>query len=260
MAIKICFANQKGGVAKTTTSVSTARALAAKGKKVLVVDTDQQANATFGLGVTVDEGAPTLFQLFEQHVRGGRKADVASAIVHAKGVDVIPSSWELASIELSFNQLGKESMLAEILRQVDDVYDYILVDTPPNLGLAVLNALTAADWLVIPCTPTLWGNAGINELLKSVAMVTEYCQAHVAVAGVLITDAESRTNSARANMTLSEAIADGGDFRVFDVKIPHSVKVREAADSHTDIVSMDPGSKPAIAYEAFAEELERLVA
>lgn len=259
-ATTICFANQKGGVAKSTTCVSTARVLSGKGANVLVVDTDQQGNAASGLRVKRERDDAGLFELLRDLAEGDAVPDIHEAIVEAYGVDLLPASWKLAKAEVEFTQLGKERMLSKLLAQVSDEYDYILVDTPPNLGYCVLNALTASDWLVVPCTPTLWGNAAINELLKTVAVVREYSNPNLGIAGILITDAEMRTNSAQANRSLSEAIADSVDVPVFKTAIPHSVKVREALDACSDIITEGPSSKPAIAYKAFVDELAHLIA
>ena len=142
MGTVICFANQKGGVAKTTSCINTAAALASCGRNVLVIDMDPQTNATNGLGVIVEDGQPTIINLL-RNVAKGEQMDAADAITQADGVAVLPGSSALFTADSEFIQIGKEHMLREIVEGIRDDYDYVLIDTPPNLGWNVVNALTA---------------------------------------------------------------------------------------------------------------------
>ncbi len=259
MATTICFANQKGGVAKTTSCVNTAFALAEAGRRVLVVDMDPQTNATQGLGVQTSEGHPTVIDLLRALVKD-RPEDPAAAVVAAGPVDVLPGSVELFGSDSEFTDLGKEHMLSEVLAPLRASYDYVLIDTPPNLGWNVVNALTATDLVVIPSSPTYWSNEAIVKLQRTIATVRRYSNPRIEVAGVLVTDAEQRTTSAKANIGLVQRIADKCGIEAFDVVIPHAVAVRDSVDAGRPLLARSPLSKPATAYRMFAEEIERKVA
>lgn len=260
MGTVICFANQKGGVAKTTSCINTAAALASAGRSVLVIDMDPQTNATNGLGINVAEGQPTVIDLL-RGIAKGIPQDPEEAIVMVDGVAVMPGSPQLFTADTEFVQLGKEQMLREIVDAIRDGYDYILIDTPPNLGWNVINALTASDKVVIPSSPTFWSNEAILNLLNTIAAVRRYSQnPDLEVAGILITDAEVRTGSAKRNMDVADKIGEQCGIQPFETVIPHAVAVRESVDAGRVLIASNPLSKPAIAYKMFAEEIERKVA
>ena len=259
MGTVICFANQKGGVAKTTSCINTAAALASCGRNVLVIDMDPQTNATNGLGVIVEDGQPTIINLL-RNVAKGEQMDAADAITQADGVAVLPGSSALFTADSEFIQIGKEHMLREIVEGIRDDYDYVLIDTPPNLGWNVVNALTASDKVVIPSSPTFWSNEAILNLLDSISAVRRYANPSLEVAGILVTDAEVRTGSAKRNMDVADKIGEQCGIEPFETIIPHAVAVRESVDAGRVLVAASPLSKPAIAYKMFAEEIERKVA
>lgn len=246
----ICFANQKGGVAKSTSCINTGSALKKKGKRVLYVDMDPQADTTDGLGIDADSLEETIYDV----LKGTARAE--DVILSTDRGDVLAGSIEMSTADLDFNVLGKEHLLQKAISSVRENYDYVLVDTPPTLGFSTIASLSAADWLVVPCSPSKWSNKALTKLFESVSLVREYTKGcNLKIAGVLVTMTDSRTNNAKLNEELSEIIAESMRIEVFHTKIPYSVRVNESVNDSSDLLESSRLSKPAIAYSAFADEL-----
>ncbi len=247
---------QKGGVGKTTTTVNLAASLAANGRKVLVVDLDAQANLTEHLGITPEEVSPTIYDLFKDEI-DGLECDVTTAIYETdEQFHIIPAQPELSLVELSLiNALSRERVLAVILEPVVNYYDYILIDCNPSLGLLVINALTAADSVLIPVQTEFLAARGANMILSTIHRVKHRkLNPDLEVEGMLLTMADTRTVISR---DVIEALRQQmkSDVPIFDTIIKRSVKFAESAAAGQSVVTYSPRSRGAVAYRALAKEV-----
>jgi len=244
----ISVANQKGGVGKTTTTVNLATLLAKKGKKVLLIDTDPQGNATSGLGVTKELELSVYDILvgdatFEETVQ-------ETAI---KNLKVCPSNISLAGAEVELvSMMSRERRLQEKLEIVKDKYDYILIDCPPSLGLITLNAFTASDSVLIPVQCEYFALEGLGQLLNTVNLVKKHLNKNLEIEGALLTMYDARTNL--SNQVVKE-VKKYFEDKVYKTVIPRNVRLSEAPSYGMPISIYDPRSKGAKAYEKFAREL-----
>jgi chromosome partitioning protein len=245
----IACANQKGGVGKTTTVINLGSYLALAGERVLVVDLDPQGNATSGLGF--DRGSIER-SIYDGVVDGHEIADlvVPSPL---PGLDLVPSSIALAGAELELAPVdGRERRLARLLASIAARYDYILVDCPPALGLLTVNALTAADAVLIPLQCEYYALEGLTQLLATLNLIRDNLNPGLAVKGVVLTMYDGRTNLSAA--VAAEARRHLGG-RVFDTVVPRSVRLSEAPSHGLPISRYSPDSSGAVAYAALAAEL-----
>jgi len=241
----IAVANQKGGVAKTTTCVNLAAELAAAGNRVLVVDLDAQASATASVLGNVDNDK----SMYD--VMSG-PTPLAEVIAHsdAFGFDIAPSDILLSGIELQVAQLmGREKILARKMKEVD--YDIVFLDTPPSLGLLTVNALTAADSVLVTICPEYFSLKGIALLETTVQSVRDQLDSPVRIGGVLITRYQDRIVTREAE----KIIRDYFGPLVFTTIIPENIRLEEAHNAHQPISSYDAGSKGAQAYQAVVREI-----
>ena len=249
MALCWAVVNQKGGVGKTTTAVNLAAYVAQLGRRVLLVDTDPQGNATSGLGID----------------RRGVSADVYTLLVHKQSVaevrmatavpnlTLIPATMNLAGAEIEmFDKPDREFILKEALRGVDAEYDYIFVDSPPSLGLITVNTLTAADQVLIPLQCEYYALEGISQLLEIIERVKLGLNPDLTVGKVILTLFDGRTNL--ANQVMQEVKSYFGDA-VSPTVVPRNVRLSEAPSFGQPISTYDPRSKGALAYEQIAKEL-----
>ena len=247
----IACANQKGGVGKTTTVINLGSYLALAGEQVLVVDLDPQGNATSGLGF--DRGSIER-SIYDGFVDGIRLADLILA-APLPGLDLVPSALALAGAEVELAPVeGRERRLARLLSEIVSRYDYILVDCPPALGLLTVNALTAADTVLIPLQCEYYALEGLTQLLATLDLVRDHLNPGLAVKGVVLTMYDGRTNlsvdvAAEARRHLGE--------RVFETVVPRSVRLAEAPSHGLPISRYAPDSAGAMAYAALAAELRR---
>lgn len=258
MAKTIAICNQKGGVGKTTTTLNIGVGLARQGKRVLLVDADPQSDLTHSLGWDADEQEESLGRLMYNEI-GRYGVDVKSAILHHKeGVDLIPSNLDLSSMETQLvNAMSREKILSNLLATVKKEYDYILIDCMPSLGMLTVNALTAADSVIIPVQAQYLPAKGMTQLMKSINMVRYHTNGNLKIDGVVMTLVDYRTNLAR---DVIDAIRNnyGGHIRIFATQIPTAIKAAEASKVGASIYSYANDSKAAAAYFQLAREVMSL--
>ncbi len=245
----IAIANQKGGVGKTTTTVNLAASLGVLEKKVLLIDADPQANATSGLGIDVDAVEQGTYQLLEHTL----PVDQVIVETDSPNVDLIPAHIDLVAIEIELvDKDNREYMLKEALRDLGDRYDYVLIDCAPSLGLLTLNALTAADSVMIPIQCEYFALEGLGKLLNTVKSVQKIHNNDLDIEGMLLTMYDSRLRL--SNQVVEEVKKHFADM-VFDTIIQRNVRLSEAPSYGESIIKYDASSKGASNYLNLANEI-----
>ena len=240
--------NQKGGVGKTTTNINLGACLARKGKRVLLVDIDPQGNTTSGLGLVKRELRDTLYEALTME-----EYDVHKAVYHTetKNLDIIPASVDLSGAEVELIQIfGREILLRNVLAQVKDEYD-IFIDCPPSLGLLTVNALVAADGVIIPIQCEFYALEGVSQLMKTVELVRREMNRNLQITGVILSMFDGRTN---LGLQVVQEVKRFFGNKVFKTVIPKNVRLAEAPSYGLSIVDYDPSSKGAKAYKKLADE------
>ena len=238
--------NQKGGVGKSTTAHCLGAGLARRGKRVLFVDLDPQCNLTITLGVG-EVKASVLDVLM-------RKSTIQDAIVSVELGDVLASNPSLAVAESLINETGKEFRLKEALESVADKYDYVVIDTPPALGVLTVNALTASNKAVVPAMADVYSVHGITQLVQTVESIKKYCNQSLQVDGVLLTKYSPRTVISRDMLEVIAQPASKLGAKIYDTKIRECVAIREAQCLGCDVFSYAPKSNASVDYNGFIDE------
>ena len=257
----IAVANQKGGVGKTTTAVNLGKALSRTGKRVLLVDADPQGSLTTSCAVRDPDGLEvTLSELMANEMSGEDRSCVLNinVIKQFENMDLIPSNISLSGTEtMLFNCMSRESVLKRTLIPYKEEYDYILIDCMPSLGMMTINALVAADSVIIPCEPTYLSVKGLDLLMHSISRIKRQINPELRIDGILMTMVDSRTINARdITSALRESV--GLNVKVFNTEIPRSVRAQECANLGKSIFEHDPGGKVADAYERLSKEVTSL--
>jgi chromosome partitioning protein len=246
MAQVIALANQKGGVAKTTTTLNLGVALREQGRRVLIIDLDPQGNLTMSQGMNPDAIERSMFDVLVHRVP-------ISDVIKTVEVDIAVASIDLAGAELALSALiGRERALDKALVEVRDRYDYILIDTPPSLGLLTINAFVAADGVIVPVQCEYLSLRGLVQLENTLSMIRENLNPEVGIEGILPTMYDSRTLHSREAVEILQE--NFGDL-VFDTKIKKTVRYAEAPVKGTSVLKYDPSGSAAQAYRDLAKEV-----
>ena len=250
----IALANQKGGVGKTTTAASLGIGLSRQGKKVLLIDADAQGNLTQMLGwPQPDELSPTLSTLMEKIIAEQPIAPGEGILHHSSGVHLVPANIELSALEVTLvNTMSRETVLRQYLSTVADRYDYALIDCMPSLGMLTINALTAADSVIIPVQAQYLPAKGLEQLLRTITRVKRQLNPKLEVDGIVLTMVDSRTTLAREINALIRKTYGG---HVFASEIPRSIKAAEISVENKSIYDHDRSGKAALAYENLTREV-----
>lgn len=249
-------ANQKGGVAKTTSTVNLAIGLAKKGKKVLVVDLDPQSSLTISLGYhEPDELSPTISEKL-YHIIEDQDFDPLSGILHHhEGIDLMPANITLAEMEMSiFHATSREYLLKTYFEMISDHYDVVVLDCSPSLGQVTLNALTCANRIIIPIQAHFLSLKGMEQLFHTIQKTRKRLNRSLEISGILVTMANLQTNFSKEILSVMKEVY-GEEVRIFAEPIPSSIRVVEASAEGCSIFLHDPKGKATLAYEALVQEV-----
>ena len=250
----IALANQKGGVGKSTTAASLGIGLSRQGKKVLLIDADAQGNLTQMLGwAQPHELSPTLADLMGKIITDQPITPGEGILVHREGVHLLPANIELSAMEVTLvNTMSRETVLKQYLSSVSDQYDFALIDCMPSLGMLTINALTAADSVIIPVQADYLPARGLEQLLKTVARVKRQLNPKLEVDGILLTMVDNRTVFSRE---MCQKVRQNYGTRVLMSEIPRSVRAAEISAVGKSIYEYDPNGKATQAYEKLTKEV-----
>lgn len=245
----IAVANQKGGVGKTTTTINLAACIANLGKKVLIADIDPQGNSSSGLGILKQKLNESIYDAMINEV----PAKKVLTHTNYKNLDILPSNLALAGAEVELvSVIAREQVLKRMLEPIENDYDYIFIDCPPSLGLLTLNALTAADSVIVPIQCEFFALEGLSQLINTVQIVQKSLNKDLEIEGVVLTMYDGRT-------TLSKQVAAEVQktfkAKVYRTVIPRSVRLGEAPSYGQAIIEYAPDSSPSLAYQSLASEL-----
>jgi chromosome partitioning protein len=242
----IAFANQKGGVAKTTTTLNLAAAFAEEGHRVLCIDMDPQGNLTMSQGIDPDSLETSMYDVLVHDLS-------IREVIRKREIDIACASIDLAGAEIAMStKIGRERSLDKALRPIAEDYDFICIDTPPSLGLLTINALTAADKVIVPVQCEYLSMRGLIQLQNTLSMIRENLNPDVDIAGILPTMVDSRTLHAKEAIQILEE--NFGD-RVFGARIRKTIRFAEAPVKGMSVLKYDPSGSAADAYRQLAKEV-----
>ena len=252
----IAVANQKGGVGKTVTCVNLGTGLAMKGKKVLVIDADPQGSLSISLGITEPDQLEYTLATAMLAIINEEEIDVTAGIIHHdEGVDILPGNIDLSSLEVSLSGvISRETILREYVEKAREIYDYIIIDCMPSLGMMTINALSCADSVLIPVQAAYLPVKGLQQLIKTIGRVKKQLNPTLNIEGILITMVDSRTNYAK-DITSQIHEAYSSSVNVFPVEIPLSVRAAEISAEGSSLYVYDPKGKAAHAYRELIKEV-----
>lgn len=248
MAITVVLTNQKGGVGKTTTSGALAAGLKKQKHRVLAVDLDPQGNLGFSLGLDIENGL-TMYNVFNGEV------SIKDAVQKTAYCDVVTSNILMSQSEVAFQGNDRLLLLKNALKEVQDEYDYIIIDTPPSLNILTLNGYAVSDYLIIPMAAEILSLVGLVQLKETVESVKETVNPRLQVLGILLTKYNGRTNLAQDVLEMAQAVAKQADTRVFDAKIRSGVPAAEAPAHGMSVFDYSPQSNPSKDYQQFVKEV-----
>ena len=252
----IAIANQKGGVTKTTTTVNLGAGLSKKGKKVLMIDADAQGSLTASLGFGEPDEIETVLPTILSHITQDEDFDKETGILkHEEGMDVMPCNIDLSVFEVNMiNMMSREYLLKKYIDKVRDDYDYILIDCMPSLGIMTINALAAADSVIIPVQATYLPIKGLEQLIKTIGQVKRQLNPSLGIDGILINMVDERVKFSKEIIELLNNTY-GQVVKIFNTKIPTSIRAAECTAEGVSIFSHDPKGKVAKAYGELIEEV-----
>ena len=252
----IAISNQKGGTAKSTSSVNLGIGLARVGKKVLLIDCDSQGSMSASLGVREPDALDIALPTIIGKIINDEEFDCHEGIIHhEEGVDLMPCNIELAALEQTLiNVMRREFVLKQYIDLVSENYDYIILDCMPSLGMVTINALTASDSVLIPCQPSFLPIVGLEQLIVTIGKVRKHLNPNLKIEGVLFTIVDSRTNFSKDIMALLRENY-GDNLHFFSEGIPKSVRAEEIAAEGISIYKHDPKGKVALAYKSLVKEV-----
>ena len=249
MAQIISVANQKGGVGKTTTTVNLGACLASLGKRVLLVDMDAQGNATSGVGIRKPDVTQDIYDVLVNELPIAE----ATLVTEHENLSIVPATLQLAGAEIELtSMMARESRLKGSLAEVNDQYDYILIDCPPSLGHLTINSFTASDSILIPVQCEYYALEGLSQLLNTVRLVQKHFNPELEIEGVLLTMYDARTNLGNE---VVEEVRKYFREKVYETIIPRNIRLSEAPSHGMPLIDYDPRSRGAEVYQALAKEV-----
>jgi len=255
----LAVSSRKGGVGKTTSAVSLGASLARQGKRVLIVDADNQHSATVSLGVAEPDKLTFTLATAMQNIINEQEFDpLQGVIAHSEGISLLPSNNSLAGIEIALAPIiGRETVLRQYIEKVRGMFEYILLDTAPTLDLMTVNSLAATDSVIIPVAPKFLDAKGLELLLKSIAQIRKHINPNLSISGILLTMVDRRANITKGIISMIEQ-AYGERINIFKNPIPHSVRVFETSATGKSIFEHEPNGRVAAAYNSLAEEVLKI--